>query len=174
MSKATAQKQFSCPACGAAAEWNPASQVHDYPNGITSSCLGLPSLRGYPEIPSRYVPQPLRSCINGEPNASTPLGLVNLSCELPRVARSSQPWADCSNPVGIHPDDNSIRFKGVGIHSDDRATNHQEAGTPNRRCTGFYPRDHATKSNPNGIGIIQPSVGAQRLRWVTVPTIHQL
>jgi len=28
--------------------------------------------------------------------------------------------------------------------------------------------------NPKGIEIIQPSVDAQRLRWVIVQTIHQL
>jgi hypothetical protein len=31
-----------------------------------------------------------------------------------------------------------------------------------------------TIANPNGIGIIQPSVDAQRLRWVIVQTIYQL
>lgn len=69
MPEATAQKKFSCSACGAAAEWNPAMQVRD-------------------------------------------------------------------NPFGIHPHDNAIR--------------------------------------PNGIEIIQPSVDAQRLRWLIVQTIHQL
>jgi hypothetical protein len=29
-------------------------------------------------------------------------------------------------------------------------------------------------ANPNGIGIIQPSVDAQRLRWVIAQTIYQL
>jgi len=32
----------------------------------------------------------------------------------------------------------------------------------------------STIANPNGIGIIQPSVDAQRLRWVIVQTIYQL
>ena len=83
------QKKFSCPACGAAAEWNHGSQVHDYPNGIASSSPELPRLRGYPGKPFPNDRQPQRGCIHGEPNASTPLGLVNLSCELPRVARTS-------------------------------------------------------------------------------------
>jgi len=174
MPEATAQTKFSCPACGAAAEWNPVGPVLDNPKGIASSSRGLPSLRGYPGIPSPNGLQPYWGCINGESTTPTPLGLLNIFCRDPRVARSSQPWADGSNPFGIHPDDNAIRFKGIGIHSDDRATNHQEDGTPNRRCTGFYPRDHATKSNPNGIEIIQPSVDAQRLRWVIAQTIHQL
>jgi hypothetical protein len=34
VSEAIAQKKFSCPACGAAAEWNPAVQVRDNPNGV--------------------------------------------------------------------------------------------------------------------------------------------
>jgi len=34
MSEAIAQKKFSCPASGAAAEWNPAMRVRDNPNGI--------------------------------------------------------------------------------------------------------------------------------------------
>ena len=33
---------------------------------------------------------------------ATPLGLMDLSIRLPRVARSSQPWAERWNPVGIH------------------------------------------------------------------------
>jgi hypothetical protein len=34
MPEAIAQKKFSCPACGAAAEWNPAMQALGNPNGI--------------------------------------------------------------------------------------------------------------------------------------------
>lgn len=34
MPEALAQKKYSCPACGAAAEWNPAKQFWDNPNGI--------------------------------------------------------------------------------------------------------------------------------------------
>ena len=136
MPEAIAQKKFSCPACGAAVEWNPGKQILGNPKGIASSSPGLPSLRGYPGIPSRYVLQPQRGCINTELTATTPLGLVNLFCRDPRVARSSQPWGDCSNPFGINSD------------------------------------SHA--NNPNGIGIIQPSVDAERLRWVIVQTIYQL
>ncbi len=32
---------------------------------------------------------------------ATPLGLMHISMRLPRVARSSQPWAERLNPVGI-------------------------------------------------------------------------
>jgi len=171
MPEATAQKKFSCPACGAAAEWNPANQslicpfygttspAHsnqhptmtcDNPNGIAASSPGLPSLRGYPGKPFPNGLQPHRGCINGESTAPTPLGLLNIFCRDPRVARFSQPWADCSNPFGIHADDNATHTNGIGI----------------------YPDGHA--SNPNGIEIIQPSVDAQRLRWVIAQTIHQL
>ena len=32
-----------------------------------------------------------------------PVGVGKLSRRLPRVARASQPWALCRNPVGIRP-----------------------------------------------------------------------
>ena len=136
MPEATAQKKFSCRACGTAAEWNSARQVFDNPKGIASSSPGLPSLRGYPGKPFPNGLQPQRGCINTEQVATTPLGLVSLFGRDPRVARSSQPWADRVNPFGIHANCNV--------------------------------------TNPNGIGIIQPSVAAQRLRWVIAQNIHQL
>ncbi len=193
-----AQKKFTCPACGAPAEWNPGSQVHDYPNGIASSGPGLPRLRGYPGKPFPIGRQPRRGCISGEPNASTPFGLVNLSYELPTVARSSQPWFSGASSIGI-PDPilrsdatlTELRITGLrprvasqarqpwagrsnpfGIHSDDDATKSRENGVTDPRYVGIYPDGQAT--NPNGIGIIQPSVDAQRLRWVIAQTTHQL
>lgn len=39
---------------------------------------------------------------------------------------------------------------------------------------GELRRIRPTIANPNGIGIVQPSVDAQRLRWVIVQTIYQL
>jgi hypothetical protein len=42
---------------------------------------------------------------------------------------------------------------------------------PNPNGTG---PEFDTQPNPNGIGIIQRSVAAQRLRWVTARTIPQL
>jgi hypothetical protein len=41
-------------------------------------------------------------------------------------------------------------------------------------CGGEARQFVAPFPNPNGIGIIQPSVAAQRLRWGTVQTIQQL
>jgi hypothetical protein len=43
-------------------------------------------------------------------------------------------------------------------------------------CGAAVERNPAmrVRDNPNGVEIIQPSVAAQRLRWVIVQTIHQL
>ena len=41
-------------------------------------------------------------------------------------------------------------------------------------CDGDLHQIDPTIANPNGIGIIQPSVDAQRLRWVIVQANSQL
>ena len=47
-------------------------------------------------------PTPTGLCpCSSRPEATTPLGLPNLSAPLPRVARASQPWAGGHNPFGI-------------------------------------------------------------------------
>ena len=58
--------------------------------------------------------QPQRGCgPNRWTPVTTPLGLRTLACGVPRVARSSQPWAGSQNPVGIRryrpPDGPTLR-----------------------------------------------------------------
>jgi len=45
--------------------------------------------------------QPQRGCVKFPPSSRNPVGVVCLLPRFPRVARSSQPWALCRNPVGI-------------------------------------------------------------------------
>ena len=45
--------------------------------------------------------QPQRGCVKFPPLNHNPVGVVCLLPRFPRVARSSQPWALCRNPVGI-------------------------------------------------------------------------
>ena len=47
------------------------------------------------------IPQPQRGCGLPSRTDATPLGLVIILNGLPRVARSSQPWAEGLNPFGI-------------------------------------------------------------------------
>ena len=70
------------------------------PKGIPSSS---PGLRGasYPGSgPARHLNPNGVAALLPEPDA-TPLGLEFPSPRYPRVARASQPWAKCCNPVGI-------------------------------------------------------------------------
>ena len=74
------------------------------PKGIPSQS---PGLRGtsYPgSCVGQRADQPQRGCGPGAGGAATPLGLLSLRTALPRVARSSQPWAVGRNPVGIPGD----------------------------------------------------------------------
>jgi hypothetical protein len=49
-----------------------------------------------------YFPQPQRGCINGErAGGFNPFRVVGFSEWFPRVARPSQPWAECHYPVGV-------------------------------------------------------------------------
>ncbi len=49
-------------------------------------------------------PQPQRGCVGvAARHAATPLGLMNILIRLPRVVRSSQPWAERRYPVGVNP-----------------------------------------------------------------------
>ena len=50
-----------------------------------------------------YSPQPQRGCINGgRAGGCNPFRVVKSPGRFPRVARSSQPWAECYYPVGVN------------------------------------------------------------------------
>ena len=50
-----------------------------------------------------YFPQPQRGCINGgRAGGCNPFRVVKSSERFPRVARSSQPWADRRSPFGAN------------------------------------------------------------------------
>ena len=55
-----------------------------------------------PWVNMRTEFQPQRGCIGFHRVAATPLGLRINVTPYPKVARSSQPWAECWNPLGIH------------------------------------------------------------------------
>ena len=49
-----------------------------------------------------YFPQPQRGCVNGaSTNGFNPFRVVKFGGRFPRVARASQPWAECHYPVGV-------------------------------------------------------------------------
>jgi type I restriction enzyme M protein len=49
-----------------------------------------------------YFPQPQRGCINRSGDGGfNPFRVDEISERIPRVARSSQPWAECCYPVGV-------------------------------------------------------------------------
>lgn len=72
------------------------------PNGIPSLSPGLPSPRGYPGllVGNGLNPEWVAS---DRPKDATPLGLMNHWHCIPRVARSSQPWAERPYPFGVNP-----------------------------------------------------------------------
>ena len=48
-------------------------------------------------------PQPQRGCgIPRRANRHNPVGVDDISGRFPRVARASQPWAECCYPVGVN------------------------------------------------------------------------
>ena len=50
-----------------------------------------------------YFFQPQRGCINRScASGCNPFRVVEFSERFPRVARSSQPWAECRYPVGVN------------------------------------------------------------------------
>jgi hypothetical protein len=50
-----------------------------------------------------YFPQPQRGCINrSRADGFNPFRVVEFSERFPRVARASQPWAECRYPVGVN------------------------------------------------------------------------
>jgi hypothetical protein len=50
-----------------------------------------------------YFPQPQRGCITPRRAVGfNPFRVVEFVGRFPRVARSSQPWADCRYPVGVN------------------------------------------------------------------------
>ena len=66
-----------------------------------------------------YFPQPQRGCSNGgRADGYNPFRVDKFSGRFPRVARPSQPWAECRNPVGVNKrradlPDESRTLKGV-------------------------------------------------------------
>jgi len=72
------------------------------PNGIPSFSPGLPSPRGYPGSTSVIVINPVRVASPSRPTDATPLGLAGILIQFPRVARSSQPWAERRYPFGVN------------------------------------------------------------------------
>jgi len=69
------------------------------PNGATSISPGLPSPRGYPGTLQKGEPTPTGL---HQPGATefNPVGVDVVGDDGPRVARSSQPWAERCSPVG--------------------------------------------------------------------------
>ena len=50
-----------------------------------------------------YFPQPQRGCVNhSRADGFNPFRVVKFVGRFPRVARSSQPWAECRYPVGVN------------------------------------------------------------------------
>jgi len=49
------------------------------------------------------IPQPQRGCVLPAPAVChNPVGVDDFSGRVPRVARASQPWAECLYPVGVN------------------------------------------------------------------------
>jgi hypothetical protein len=49
-----------------------------------------------------YFPQPQRGCIiRSRTDGFNPFRVVEFVGQFPRVARASQPWAECHYPVGV-------------------------------------------------------------------------
>src|SRR2546426_9681247 len=73
--------------------------VKSYPEGIVSVS---PGLRGtsYPGSQVANISNPERVASCGSRFDATPLGLTDPLTRIPRVARSSQPWAGGRSPVG--------------------------------------------------------------------------
>ena len=71
------------------------------PKGLHQSAQGCRAREATLGHRAEISPNPERVAAKCTDDA-TPLGLVNVSIRLPRVARSSQPWAERWNPVGIH------------------------------------------------------------------------
>ena len=63
--------------------------------------------------------QPAKMVFNGVVSsgggrwATTPLGLFRVACGVPKVARSSQPWAGGHNPFGIDRVDEHLKKMGA-------------------------------------------------------------
>ena len=73
------------------------------PNGIPPASPGLSRRRDYPGKRDPLSFQPQRGCGQNDMsgNGHNPVGVGGRWGRLPRVARSSQPWAGGCNPVGV-------------------------------------------------------------------------
>lgn len=72
------------------------------PTGLHPSAQGCRFREATLGHPFQIFPQPQRGCIN-RPRAGgfNPFRVVKFGGRFPRVARPSQPWAECLYPVGV-------------------------------------------------------------------------
>jgi hypothetical protein len=71
------------------------------PTGLSRSAQGCRVRAATAVNLIHYFPRPQRGCINGEcAGGFNPFRVVKYSERFPRVARASQPWAECRHPVG--------------------------------------------------------------------------
>ena len=115
------------------------------PNGIQASSPGL-ARRAYPGETVEKPPTPTGLCLDCGLGRN-PVGVGLVPNRLPRVARSSQPWALRQNPFGIPDCGRSASAGGGGwcgaptpsAHSGrNRATHPRALGDLKRRCTRCY------------------------------------
>ena len=73
------------------------------PTGLHHSAQGCPVGGTTLGNAVHYFPQPQRGCINGScAGGFNPFRVVEFWGRFPRVARSSQPWAERHYPVGVN------------------------------------------------------------------------
>ena len=79
------------------------STVFSIPTGLHHSAQGCPVGGTTLGNVNHNFPQPQRGCINrSRAGGFNPFRVVEFSEWFPRVARSSQPWAECHYPVGVN------------------------------------------------------------------------
>ena len=73
------------------------------PTGLHHSAQGCRVREATLGNVSQHFPQPQRGCITSRrADGCNPFRVVSISGRFPRVARASQPWADCYYPVGVN------------------------------------------------------------------------
>ena len=78
-------------------------------NGVSSLNPGLPAPGGLPWVARPpIIFQPQRGCVPSRRFATTPSGLTMVFRCTPKVARSSQPWAERRSPVGAVADTSAL------------------------------------------------------------------
>ena len=89
------------PLLGAHLSFLPSALKNFSPNGAASSSPGLPAPRGLPWVGTWKWVQPQRGCGGSHRwPGHNPVGVGEDFTRVPRVARSSQPWAGGRSPVG--------------------------------------------------------------------------